>query len=40
MVKLRMALGDILQSITVRSIASNVSGLESYISTYFESSAT
>jgi hypothetical protein len=35
-----MALGDILQSISIRSIASNVSGLGSYISTYFKSTAT
>jgi hypothetical protein len=40
MARLRMALGDILQSISIRSIASNVSGLGSYISTYFESTAT
>jgi hypothetical protein len=40
MVRLRMALGDILQCISVRSTPSNVSGLGSYISTYFESTAT
>jgi hypothetical protein len=40
MVRHRMALGDILQSISVRSIASNVSGMGSYISTYFESTST
>jgi hypothetical protein len=35
-----MAIGDILQSVSVRNIASHVSGLGSYISSYFESTAT
>jgi hypothetical protein len=35
-----MAIGDILQSVSVRNIVSNVSGLGSYISSYFESTAT
>ena len=37
LMKNRMAIGDILQSFSIRGIASNVSGLESYISSYFES---
>jgi hypothetical protein len=39
-VKNRMAIGDILQSVSVRNIVSNVSGLGSYISSYFKSTAT
>ncbi len=39
-VKNRIAIGDILQSVSVRNIVSNVSGLGSYISSYFESTLT
>jgi hypothetical protein len=35
-----MAIGDILQSVSVRNIVSNVSGLGSYILSYFVSTAT
>jgi hypothetical protein len=35
-----MVIGDILQSVSVRNILSNVSGLGSYISSYFKSTAT
>jgi hypothetical protein len=35
-----MVIGDILQSVSVRNIVSNVSGLGSYILSYFESTAT
>jgi hypothetical protein len=39
-VKNVMVIGDILQSVSVRNNVSNVSGLGSYISSYFESTAT
>ncbi len=35
-----MAIGDILQSVSAQNIVRNVSGLRSYISTYFEPTAT
>ena len=35
-----MVIGDILQSVSTQNIARNVSGLGSYISTYFEPTAT